>query len=121
MSVTVPGTRFTVKTKTVDGAEVQFTALQPATAATPVTPVVGSIAAVTILPTSTTRINAMITNDSDATLYLTIGATPRDPSPTDWDVKLYPDDMFEHGIAPGLAIKGVWSTASGQARILEFT
>lgn len=121
MSVQVPGSRFIVKTKSVDGAEVQIFAMQPATSASSPVPIHASTSATVLLAPSPTRLNATVVNDSEATLYLTVGAAPRDPSPSDWDYVLYPGDCYHHDIAPGLAVKGGWSSASGQARITEYT
>jgi hypothetical protein len=78
----------------------------------------GSDSSVTVLAANTARLGATIWNDSTAILYIKLGATA---SATSCTVKLLADAYYEvpygyHGI-----IDGIWSSATGAARVTEVT
>lgn len=88
----------------------------PATAT--VTSVAGSASSVTLLASNTSRQGATIFNDSTATLYVKLGATA---STTSFTVKMATDDYFEVPFSYTGVIDGIWSSATGNARITELT
>lgn len=80
--------------------------------------VAGSATAVSLVAANGGRSLLKIYNDSSAILYVGIGST--NPTATDFSTKLYQDDYYE---APfneaGLEFRGIWSSATGAARITE--
>lgn len=82
------------------------------------TNVASSATSVTILASSTSRLGATIYNDSTATLYLNLGSTA---SATDFTVKLNQDDYYEAPFGYTNIIYGIWDSATGYARVTEFT
>lgn len=83
--------------------------------------VAGSAAPVVLLAANNSRRGATIYNDSGADLYLGFGSTA--PTSTNFTVKLGPQDYYE---LPGDGghvfcgeIQGVWTSATGAARITE--
>jgi len=89
---------------------------QTSSAAT--TSVSGSATSVTLLASNTSRVGATIFNDSTATLYLKLGATA---STTSFVTKLYTDQYYEVPFGYTGIIDGIWSSATGSARIVELT
>jgi hypothetical protein len=89
---------------------------EPATTTTQAS-VAGSATAVTILAANADRIDASVYNDSTATLYLLVGTGT--VSATNFTVKLGPDDLFVVGINYKGIISGIWSSATGNARVTE--
>jgi hypothetical protein len=80
----------------------------------------GSASSVTLLASNTSRLGATIHNDSTADLYLKFGSTA---SSTSYTVKLTAQALYE---VPGPyiyngIITGIWSSATGSARITELT
>lgn len=87
-------------------------------ASSSVTSVAASASNVTLLASNANRLAATIYNDSNSALYLKLGATA---STTSFTVKMNRDDYYE---VPGNytgAIHGIWSVATGSARITELS
>lgn len=85
------------------------------------TNVSGSASSVSILASNANRKGAMITNDSGAILYLKFGTTA---STTSYTVQMPAGSYYEFPANPGLytgAVDGIWSSATGAARITELT
>lgn len=84
--------------------------------------VAGSATDVTILAANTNRKGFMVFNDSAAILYLLIGAGTS--STTVFSIRLDPYSTYEAyssaNIYTGI-LKGIWSSATGSARVTEFT
>lgn len=84
------------------------------------TSVAGTVTSTTILAASSTRKGAMIYNDSTADLYLGFGTTA--VSATSFSVLLGPGDLYE---VPDkwrtIEIRGLWASATGNARITTAT
>ncbi len=79
----------------------------------------GSASSVTLLSANSSRMGAMIYNDSTAILYVKFGTTA---STTSFTVKLYPDAYFNlpDPMYTG-RIDGIWASAAGAARVTELT
>lgn len=77
--------------------------------------VAGSATSVTLLASNASRIEATITNDSTADLYVKLGATA---STTSYTVKLGQDESYVTDKYTGV-IDGIWSSATGNARVTE--
>lgn len=83
------------------------------------TSVAASASNVTLLAANITRIGATIYNDSTvANLFLKLGATA---SATSFTVRLVPNAYFEVPFGYTGIIDGIWSVATGNARITELT
>lgn len=80
--------------------------------------VAGSATSVTVLASNTARLGATIYNDSTAILYLKLGATA---SSTSFTVKMQPDDYYEVPAGYTGIIDGIWTSATGSARVTEIT
>jgi hypothetical protein len=82
--------------------------------------VAGSAASVTVLAANANRLGATIFNDSSALLYLKAGITA---SATDFTWKLFPGDLLtiDATLLYTGRIDGVWASATGAARVTEFT
>jgi hypothetical protein len=80
--------------------------------------VAGSATSVVLLPQNTARLGATVYNDSNALLYVKLGATA---STTDYTVKLFPLGYYEIPYGYTGEIDGIWSVANGHARIDELT
>ena len=76
----------------------------------------GSASSVTILAANTDRLAAIIANDSAAVLYLKFGSTA---STTSYTYKLATDDMVEVPASYTGLITGIWTSATGNARVTE--
>jgi hypothetical protein len=82
------------------------------------TNVAASATSVTVLALNAQRRGATIYNDSSTTLYLKLGATA---STTSFTVKMLTDDYFEVPFWYTGIIDGIWSSATGSARVTEVT
>lgn len=91
------------------------TAARVVTTSTP-TNVAASITSVTVLAANANRINGYIFNDSTATLTLKYGATA---SATSMIVKLFTNDVWNIDDGYKGIIDGIWSAATGSARVTE--
>ncbi|MFZ2544844.1 MAG: hypothetical protein WAW80_02620 [Candidatus Saccharimonadales bacterium] len=80
--------------------------------------VAASATSVTVLALNANRRGGSIYNDSTATLYLKLGATA---STTSYTVKMYTDDYYEIPFWYTGVIDGIWSSATGSARVTEVT
>ncbi len=88
---------------------------RPATSGS-ITAINASIQATTLLEANSDRKNAIIINDSTATMFLAFGAAA---STSSYSAKVMPGDGWEAEGFTGL-ISAVWSAANGVARITEF-
>lgn len=73
----------------------------------------------TILASNTSRFGAAVSNDGTATLYLLVGAGVS--STSNYTLKLGQDDYYEVPANYTGIIKGIWSSATGNARVTEWT
>lgn len=102
---------------TVDGA-VTTTETRPSTSTQ--SSVSGSASSVTILAANSSRRSASVFNDSTADLYLLRGAGTA--STTNFSVRLFPYDYYETPYPVcTVALTGIWSSATGAARVTEDT
>ena len=79
----------------------------------------GSASSVTLLAANTVRIGATIWNDSSAILYVDL--TGGTATATSCSVKLVADAYFEVPYRYTGLITGIWASATGAARITEFS
>jgi hypothetical protein len=81
--------------------------------------VVASASSTAILASNASRKGATLVNDSTATLYLKYGATA---STTSYSYQVPPGGTWEMATPPYTgAIDGIWSSATGNARVTELT
>lgn len=80
--------------------------------------VAGSATSVSLLASNASRKGATIFNDSTATLYIKLGATA---STSSFTFKALQDDYYEVPFGYTGAVDGIWSSATGNARITELT
>jgi hypothetical protein len=83
-----------------------------------VTSVSASAASTTILAANPIRYGATIYNDSAATLWLAMGETA---SMTSFSIEMMPESYFEVPYSYTGVINGIWSSATGAARVTEYT
>jgi hypothetical protein len=76
----------------------------------------GSASNVTLLAANSSRKGAAIHNDSTAILYVKLGATA---SATSFTVAMGPQDYYEVPYDYTGKIDGIWSSATGAARVTE--
>jgi hypothetical protein len=81
--------------------------------------VAGNAGDVTILAANTARLGATIYNDSTAFLYLLLANTTS--SATVFTVKLAAGGYYEVPFGYAGVVKGIWSSAAGNARVTELT
>jgi len=81
--------------------------------------VAGSASDVTILAANSARYGASVYNDSTAILYLLVGAGTS--SSTAHTVQLLAGDYYEVPYGYTGILKGIWASATGSARVTEFT
>jgi hypothetical protein len=82
------------------------------------TTVAASATSVTLVAENTNRVGVTITNDSVAVLYLKLGVTA---STTSYTVQLQRYDYYEVPYGYRGRIDGIWSAATGNARITELS
>lgn len=80
--------------------------------------VTGSATSVTVLASNSSRLGATVFNDSSALLYLKLGATA---STTSFTALLATNDYYEVPFQYTGIIDGIWSSATGSARVVELT
>ncbi len=85
---------------------------------TTTTSVAASASSVTLLPANGARLGATIYNDSMSLLYVKLGNAA---STSSFEVKLFPLAYYEVPYGYTGQIDGIWSNASGFARIGELT
>jgi hypothetical protein len=88
------------------------------TVASTTSTVAGNAGSVTLLAANGARKGATIYNDSTATLYVKLGITA---STSDFTVKMLPDQYYEVPFGYVSRIDGIWSSATGNARMTELT
>jgi hypothetical protein len=81
--------------------------------------VASSASDVTILISNANRLGAAVFNDSTATLYLLLAAGTS--STTNYSVQLVANALFELPYGYTGIVKGLWASATGNARVTEFT
>lgn len=79
----------------------------------------GSASSVTILAANVGRTGAAITNDSSAILYLDL--TGGTASATSYTVQLAAGAYYEIPFYYSGLITGIWASATGAARVTEFS
>lgn len=82
------------------------------------TSVAGSATNITLLAANTQRLGASIYNDSTALLYVRFQATA---TTSNFSVKMQPDSLLLVPCGYTGIIDGIWSSATGSARVSEFT
>ena len=82
------------------------------------TSVAGSASSTTLLASNTSRKGFSIYNDSTAILYVRFQATA---STSNFSVKLQPDAYYEDSMGYTGVIDGIWASATGNARITEYS
>jgi hypothetical protein len=83
-----------------------------------VTSVAANVATVTLLAANAIRITASVYNDSASALYIKSGAGA---STSSFSVKVLPGGYFEVPSGYRGVLTAVWDTATGNARITEYT
>ena len=81
--------------------------------------VAGSASSVTILAANTARLGAAVINDSAAVLYLDV--TGGTASATSYTVQLAASAYYEVPFRYTGLITGIWASATGSARVTEFS
>jgi hypothetical protein len=88
-------------------------------AATPTqSSVAGSASSVSLLASNANRLGATVYNDSTAVLYVKLGTTA---STTSYTTQISANEYYEVPFQYTGAIDGLWTSATGSARITEFT
>ncbi len=82
------------------------------------TSVAGSTSSVTLLASNTSRKGFSIYNDSTAILYIRFQATA---TTSNFSVKLQPDAYYEDAIGYTGIVDGIWASATGNARVTEYS
>lgn len=120
------GTKLGLTVAVLDGSGNQITSFggsggSTTTAATAtLANVSGSASSVTLLASNSSRLAAVIVNDSTAILYVKHGSTA---STTSYTYQLQAGDQLELPVNPiytGI-ITGIWASATGSARTTELT
>ena len=111
-SLTVDGT------VTANAGTGTFTTKETRSATGTASNVSGSATSVTLLASNANRLGATFYNDSTAILYLKCGATA---STTSFTVKLFAEDFYELPANYTGIVDGIWASATGAARVTEFT
>lgn len=79
----------------------------------------GSASSVTLLASNTSRLGATIYNDSSAILYIKLNSGAA--TTTSFTYKAMPEAYYEVPFGYTGAITGIWASATGAARVEEFT
>jgi hypothetical protein len=83
------------------------------------TSVAGATSNTQLLAANTVRKGATIFNDSTADLYLALGTTAA--STSNFTIKLPAGGYYEAPFSYSGEIRGIWSSATGNARVTELT
>lgn len=102
---------------TTDAVGALWTRLAPITTGA-VTSVAAAAADTSLLAATVGRKRLIVANDSPAIMYLLLAAGTASTSV--YSVKLLTDDVYECDRYTG-AVRAIWSAASGNARITEYT
>lgn len=78
----------------------------------------GTASSTTLLASNSARKGGSVYNDSTAILYVKTGVTA---SNTSFTVKMQPDDYWEIPFGYTGRIDGIWASATGAARVTEYT
>jgi len=78
----------------------------------------GSNTTVTLLAANTSRVTASVFNDSTSALYILASAGA---STTNFSVKVLPGGYFEVPSGYRGILTGIWDSATGNARVTEYT
>lgn len=81
--------------------------------------VAGSSSDVQLLAANTARKGATVFNDSTAVLYLGLGATAA--STTNYTTQIAPGGFYEVSAGFRGQVRGIWASATGNARVTELT
>lgn len=84
------------------------------------TSVAGNASSVTVLAANAARLGGSVYNDSTAILYLLL-VTGGTASTTAYSVQLAPNAYFEIPFGYTGALIGIWASATGNARVTEYT
>jgi hypothetical protein len=82
--------------------------------------VAGSASSVTLLAANTSRLGAVVMNDSTATLYVKFGSTASTTSFTYLVAAAETLELPANSVYTGI-ITGIWASATGSARVTELT
>lgn len=82
--------------------------------------VASSASSVTVLAANTSRLGASVYNDSTQILYLLL-ATSGSASTTNYTLQMAPSTFYEVPFDYQGIIKGIWASANGNARVMEYT
>ena len=93
--------------------------IRPSTSAT-LASVAGATSSTTILAANANRVGAIIFNDSAAILYLRLSDSGAATS-ANRSLDLAPGDVYELPYGYQGLIVGIWESATGNARVTEFT
>lgn len=84
-----------------------------------ITSVVASTSSVVLLPANASRRSATIFNDSTSNMFVSFGSAA---SLSNFTVRLKPTDYYEFPLPVFLgSVNAIWTTATGNARITEFS
>lgn len=110
-------------TSAVKASSISATAADPALAVTPrqassatLSNVAGSASSVTLLAANTARLGATVHNDSVSTLFVKFGSVA---SATSFTVRMVSQAYYEVPFGYTGIITGIWSVATGSARVTE--
>lgn len=81
--------------------------------------VASSASSVTILAANTTRLGASVYNDSTQILYLLLASGTA--SSTNYTLQMASNTLYEVPFDYQGIIKGIWASANGNARVMEYT
>ena len=101
----------------VDIGDVDVTSL-PKAATSALANISGSATSVTLQASNANRLGLCLHNDSTAILYLKLGATA---SATSYSYKIEPNAHWELPFLYSGIVDGIWSSATGTARMTELT
>ena len=82
------------------------------------TNVAGATSSTALIASNTSRLGASVFNDSTSALYVNLGSAA---STTAFVVKLAAASYYEVPFGYTGAVNGIWDTATGSARVCEFT
>lgn len=113
-----PGRAAAASSRPVALSNEDLAAVQRRSSAGTQTSVAGSASDGTILASNSDRIGAAIYNDSTAILYLLLASGTSSSSA--FTVKMQPDAYYEVPAGYTGVIKGIWASATGNARVTEW-
>lgn len=114
-----PGNTANTTAWKVDGSAVTQPTKETRSSTGTQTNVASSATDVTILASNANRVGGSVYNDSTAILYLLAGSGTS--STTNYSLQLAANDYFEIPAHYTGVLKGIWASATGNARVTEFT